>query len=416
VNDRFWIVKEADEHYWYAEKEGAHSLKSKKVSKSDVEFEQSDGESNGAEKRGAAGAPALQKKSRTGALVGDTLSNALVVDDESEAEGAERSLDAAAPRHMQAVCSPSFKKPAKEALPHAEMPGNVDAEIPRFALTVGINNYTHLGTLPYCRQDAMAMAEELKKHNFRVHTLVDCEKADMDREMDKWLEELPASSPCVAVLHFSGHGYEIDGENFLVPNDADCKTQDDVKNKCISLKKMLKNIGSKFGGSILVILLLDCCRAGMKNPNLKSSFAKLEVTSHLTRTFVGHATAPSTLAQADHHRCPNLSPFTYALVDCLKNSEIASQDIGVFFRAVRGLVEDLTGGKQRPFEESNLRESFRFKEVQQESNVTAGGGGRRKHSEKAEQLAQMGFDKARALEILDIVDGSVELALDMLSS
>ncbi len=317
---------------------------------------------------------------------------------------------------VQAVRSPSFKKPAKEALPHAKMPGNVDAEIPRFALTVGINNYTHLGTLPYCRQDAMAMAEELKKHNFRVHTLVDCEKAVMDREMDKWLEELPASSPCVAVLHFSGHGYEIEGENFLVPNDSDCKTQDDVKNKCISLQKMLSNIGSKFGGSILVILLLDCCRAGMKNPNLKSSFAKLEVTSHLTRTFVGHATAPGTLAQAGHHRCPNLSPFTYALVDCLKNSQIASQDIGVFFRAMRGLVEGLTGGKQRPFEESNIRESFRFREVQQESNVAAGGGGRRKHSEKAEQLAQMGFDKARALEILDTVDGNVELALDMLSS
>jgi hypothetical protein len=35
---------------------------------------------------------------------------------------------------------------------------------------------------------------------------------------------------------------------------------------------------------------------------------------------------------------------------------------------------------------------------------------------KAEQLAQMGFDKARALEILDIVDGNVDLALDMLSS
>ncbi len=110
----------------------------------------------------------------------------------------------------------------------------------------------------------------------------------------------------------------------------------------------------------MVTLLLDCCRAGMKSPNFKGSFAKLEVTSHLTRTFVGHATAPGTLAQADHFQCPNLSPFTYALVDCLKNGEIASLDIRLFFGAVRGLVEDLTGGKQRPFEESNLRESFRF--------------------------------------------------------
>jgi hypothetical protein len=49
------------------------------------------------------------------------------------------------------------------------------------------------------------------------------------------------------------------------------------------------------------------------------------------------------------------------------------------------------------------------------SNVAAGGGGRSKQSEKAEHLAQMGFDKIAALEIWDIVDGSVELALDILS-
>ena len=94
---------------------------------------------------------------------------------------------------------------------------------------------------------------------------------------------------------------------------------------------------------------------------------------------------------------------------------------------------------QHPHMEVNMTKDFAFRprasisatsaEVQQDaceqemnieavlsnSNVAAGGGGRSKHSEKAEQLAQMGFDKARALEILDIVDGNVDLALDMLS-
>jgi len=36
------------------------------------------------------------------------------------------------------------------------------------------------------------------------------------------------------------------------------------------------------------------------------------------------------------------------------------QDIEVFMRAVRGLVEDLTEGEQTPFHDSNLREGFRF--------------------------------------------------------
>lgn len=38
------------------------------------------------------------------------------------------------------------------------------------------------------------------------------------------------------------------------------------------------------------------------------------------------------------------------------------------------------------------------------------------YNEQAEQLTQMGFDKERALEILQIVNGNMELALDMLSS
>lgn len=43
---------------------------------------------------------------------------------------------------------------------------------------------------------------------------------------------------------------------------------------------------------------------------------------------------------------------------------------------------------------------------------TAGGN----YAEQAEQLSMMGFDKDRALEILQIVNGNMELALDMLSS
>jgi hypothetical protein len=43
---------------------------------------------------------------------------------------------------------------------------------------------------------------------------------------------------------------------------------------------------------------------------------------------------------------------------------------------------------------------------------TAGGS----YAEQAEQLSLMGFDKQKALEILQIVNGNMELALDMLSS
>lgn len=85
----------------------------------------------------------------------------------------------------------------------------------------------------------------------------------------------------------------------------------------------------------MVILLLDCCR---ENPFLstkfKGCFARLDLASHLTRIFVAYATAPGKLAASFHPKCPNLSPFTYALVDCLKTRTIATQVVFCFVSCV----------------------------------------------------------------------------------
>ena len=149
----------------------------------------------------------------------------------------------------------------------------------------------------------------------------------MKAAIESWLLSLPASSRCVALMHFSGHGIEIDGENFLVPIDADVSgSKDAVKNMCISVQSLLADINNKFGGRFLVILLLDCCRENpTKSAKFKGSFAKLDLSLHPMRTFVAYATAPGSLADAGNLQCPNNSPFTYALKDCLKNRSIASQ-------------------------------------------------------------------------------------------
>jgi hypothetical protein len=217
----------------------------------------------------------------------------------------------------------------KVPLPHAELQGNMDPAVPRFALTIGNNSYAHFGVLKNCRQDAHDMKTELEKLGFTTEMLLDCGKADTDSALTSWLASLPVSSPCVALMHFSGHGLEIDGENFVVPIDADgSASKDDVKQKCVSVQNLLDTMSKKFGGAVLVILLLDCCRENpTKSTKFKGSFSKLDLSSHVTRTFVGYATAPGSLADAENPKCPNNSPFTYALKDCLKNRRIASQVI-----------------------------------------------------------------------------------------
>jgi hypothetical protein len=179
----------------------------------------------------------------------------------------------------------------------------MDPAVPRFALTIGNNSYAHFGVLKNCRQDAHDMKTELEKLSFTTEMLLDYGKADTDAALTSWMASLPVSSPCVALMYFSGHGLEIDGENFLVPIDADgSASKDDVKKKCVSVQNLLDTMSKKFGGAVLVILLLDCCRENpTKSTKFKGSFSKLDLSSNVTRTFVGYATAPGSLADAGLH-------------------------------------------------------------------------------------------------------------------
>ena len=169
------------------------------------------------------------------------------------------------------------------------------------------------------------------------------------------------SSQCSALVHFSGHGLEIDGENFLVPVDASSSaSKEAIKQECISLKHLLACFYEKLAGNVLLIFFLDCCRENpTKSIKFKSSFAKLNFSSPL-RMFVGFATAPDQVADSKNLKIPNLSPFTYAIVDCLRNSSISSSNIDIFMQSVRGLVEDVTESKQSPFHETNFRQNFRL--------------------------------------------------------
>ena len=249
----------------------------------------------------------------------------------------------------------------KVPLPHAQLQGDCDSTNPRFALVMGNNKYTHFGPLATCENDARAMASELGKLGFMVTELLSQGKSDADAAIQNFTNMLP-TSPCEVCVHFSGHGLEIDGENFLVPVDASSSaSKEAIKQECISLKHLLACFYEKIAGNVLLIFFLDCCRENpTKSIKFKSSFAKLDFSSPL-RMFVGFATAPDQVADSKNLKIPNLSPFTYAIVDCLRNSSISSSNIDIFMQSVRGLVEDVTESKQSPFHETNFRQNFRFR-------------------------------------------------------
>lgn len=62
----------------------------------------------------------------------------------------------------------------------------------------------------------------------------------------------------VALFYYAGHGVQVNGENYLVPVDADPLTEDDVPRVAINASDIAKALGS--ANTLLNFLILDACR------------------------------------------------------------------------------------------------------------------------------------------------------------
>ena len=97
----------------------------------------------------------------------------------------------------------------------------------RIAFVVGNGAYKNVAQLPNPPVDAKAMAGVLRNVGFEV-----VEGVNLTR--DKMTEKLldfgkRAQGADIAVFYYAGHGIAIDGANYLLPIDADVKSEMDVK-------------------------------------------------------------------------------------------------------------------------------------------------------------------------------------------
>jgi uncharacterized caspase-like protein len=64
----------------------------------------------------------------------------------------------------------------------------------------------------------------------------------------------------LVLFYFSGHGYQINGRNYLLHVDDDLiETNEDVENYAISVEYCLHQLTQK-NSSCVTVFILDCCR------------------------------------------------------------------------------------------------------------------------------------------------------------
>ena len=127
----------------------------------------------------------------------------------------------------------------------------------RIALVIGNSNYNGvLSKLSNPTNDASSMKILLEQQGFEVIYAENSSKKSMKKILKRFYTAL--KNAAVGMFYFSGHGIEVEGQNYLIPTDAKLEEKSDTEYEAISLNKIIKrmqNIGNQ-----LNIVVLDACR------------------------------------------------------------------------------------------------------------------------------------------------------------
>ena len=138
------------------------------------------------------------------------------------------------------------------------LPGPVRAE-KRVALLVGNNGYENVPRLDRAIYDAQALGEALKKIGFKVFVGEDQSRRSMSEAFlafDRSIE--PGDT---ALFFFAGHGFEIHGQNYLLPTDVPAVTEGQeelVRDASFAVERIVDRLQTR--GARISILVLDACR------------------------------------------------------------------------------------------------------------------------------------------------------------
>jgi hypothetical protein len=223
----------------------------------------------------------------------------------------------------------------------------------RVAFVVGNGAYKNVAQLPNPPVDAKAMAGVLRNVGFDV---VEGTNLTRDKMTEKLLDfGKKAQGADVAVFFYAGHGIAISGTNYLLPIDADIKSEMDVKlgaaiNIDLTLDQTMSDAKVK-------LVFLDACRDNPFAAKIKSSAStrSVSVQSGLAEmksgegTLIAFATGPGQTA-LDGQEGTN-SPFTRALIAHITEPGV---DIQQAMTEVRAQVNEETNKGQLPWGHTNL--------------------------------------------------------------
>lgn len=217
------------------------------------------------------------------------------------------------------------------------------------AVVIGNNNYYENAKLANAVNDATGMASVFERLGYDLIHKTDCNITDCIDVLTEFEKRIVAYD--ATIFYFAGHGFQLDGENYLTSIDCQVATPNKYQcsRTCITLTEVLA-ILAKYPDKINIIII-DACRKSFDRGPI-TAFSPIQAPKG---TLIAFSTSPNEAAKDggfDGH-----SFYTGALLKYIGREFLSVEEL---FKKVRKTVYTLTEGKQTTWEHTSLIGDFFF--------------------------------------------------------
>ncbi len=188
---------------------------------------------------------------------------------------------------------------------------NQSSQKDKIALIIGNSRYSYNGQLKEPAKDANVMAEALRQQGYDIEIGYNLSKKKFNEAIDEFAEKLKDYNSCV--VFYAGHGFQVAGENFLIPIDANPEDTRDVAIQCIKVNRIFEVINDV---TLPKIVIMDACRNNPFNQlrdetrGRKPGMAAVKIQA-LRNSMVIFSTESNTVVKDNN-------PFAEIMADCIK--------------------------------------------------------------------------------------------------
>jgi uncharacterized caspase-like protein len=220
----------------------------------------------------------------------------------------------------------------------------------RLALVIGNAAYHPFNPLDNPVNDARLISETLQKAGFNVAKYENLDRNGLINAFREFGDRL--NERTVAIVYYAGHALQLREHNYLVPVDAEIRSEDEIPIAGLDVGFILGRMSH--ARSRINIVILDACRnnpfAGKTRP--AQGLAQMDAP---VGTLLAYATAPGKVAE-DGTGSKN-SIYTMQLAKHLLTPGLPVEST---FKRVREAVIQATNQQQVPWESSSLLGEFAF--------------------------------------------------------